>query len=122
MSELSIRTREVIVPTELLADHMNKISIPARWKFVDAFPPKRNGKADQKHGFDHDDGKFQMRRDVAAHTFMIGYGLTAAAKTNEDVDEERRPADKERGHEPMAELQNVIDLQSVLGKIRRLTE
>ena len=48
--------------------------------------------------------------------------MTAAVKTNQDINEVDRPPDKERAHEPMAELNDVIDLKAVLGSIRRHTE
>ena len=69
-----------------------------------------------------DDGKFQMRGDPALHAFMIGHGMAAAAEADQDVNEIDRPANKERAHEPMAELDDVIDLKAVLGSIRRQTE
>ena len=45
--------------------------------------------------------------------------MPALAEAQEHVNEESRPTDKERGHEPMAELNNVIDLVAMLGSIRR---
>jgi len=53
---------------------------------------------------------------------MIGLGMAAFAKTNQDVNEKQRPANEERAHEPVAELKDVIDLISVLGRVRGLTE
>src|SRR6476620_3227625 len=48
--------------------------------------------------------------------------MAAAVKTEQNINEVDRPPDKERAHEPMAELNDVIDLKSVLGSIRRLAE
>ena len=60
------------VPVELLTDGVNKNRIFVARKFIHAFGPKRNSKADEQNGFDQHDGKFQMRGDAALHAFMIG--------------------------------------------------
>src|SRR5215469_1187228 len=63
-----------------------------------------------------------MCRNAAGHTFMVSDGITALSKTNENVNEIGQPTDKKRAHEPMAELNDVIDLVAVFRNIRRLTQ
>ena len=48
--------------------------------------------------------------------------MTTFAETNEHKNKIGGPPDEERAHEPMAELDDVIDLVAVLGSVRRLTE
>ena len=72
---------------------------------------ERDGEADQEHGLDQNDRKFQVSRDAAGYTFMVCHWVAAFPKTPEDKKEKRRPAEEERAHEPMTELDDVIDLQ-----------
>ena len=66
------------IPIELLTDGVNKDRVLVSGKFVHAFRPKRHSKADEQDRFDQDDGKLQMRRDAAFHTFSRrGYRDTA---------------------------------------------
>jgi len=39
--------------------------------------------------------------------------LAAFPETNQDKNEERRPTNKKRGHEPVTKLEDVIDLISM---------
>ena len=48
--------------------------------------------------------------------------MAALMKANQNVNEKNRPADEKKRHEPMAELEDVIDLKAVLGSIRLLAE
>src|ERR1700682_3491935 len=63
-----------------------------------------------------------MRGNSATHTFVIGGGWPAFAKTQQDVSKIGRPPDEERAHEPVTELENVIDSKAVLGSVGRLAE
>ena len=63
-----------------------------------------------------------MGGNATAHAFVIGLGMTALVKTDDDINEVSGPADEERAHEPVTELEDVIDLVAVLGGVRRLTE
>ena len=53
---------------------------------------------------------------------MIGGGMAAFSETDQNENEESRPADKKSAHEPMAELEDVVDLVAVLGRVRWLPE
>src|SRR6266568_726061 len=53
---------------------------------------------------------------------MIGGGMAAFSETDQNENEESRPADKKCAHEPMAELEDVVDLVAVLGRVRWLPE
>ena len=53
---------------------------------------------------------------------MIGDRMTAATESDQYEDEIAEPSEKQRGHEPMAELEDMIDLVAMLGSVRRLTE
>src|SRR3982750_2144798 len=63
-----------------------------------------------------------MGRDTALHPFVISNGMISAAEANQDVDEINRPSDEQRRHEPMAELDDVIDLKPVLRSVGWLTQ
>ena len=53
------------IPVKLLANGVDQDRILVFGKLIHSFRPKRNGEADQQHGFDQDDGKFQMSGDAA---------------------------------------------------------
>ena len=53
---------------------------------------------------------------------MIGGGMAAFSETDQNENEESRPPDKKCAHEPMAELEDVVDLVAVLGRVRWLPE
>jgi hypothetical protein len=63
-----------------------------------------------------------MRRDAAPDTLMIGNRMPPFPKANENKNKKRRPAQEKRAHEPVAELDDVVDLVSVGGSVWRLTE
>jgi hypothetical protein len=48
--------------------------------------------------------------------------MPASPEANQNENKERRPAEKKRSHEPMAELKDVVDLIPVGGSVRRLAE
>ena len=110
------------IPIELLTDGVNKDRVLVSGKFVHAFRPKRHSKADEQDRFDQDDGKLQMRRDAAFHTLMVGLTMPTLVKANENKNEIGRPPNKERAHEPVTKLDDVIDLVAVLRSIHRLAE
>src|SRR5207237_7219890 len=109
-------------PAELLASNVNEDRVFARRKLVHAFRPEWNREAEQQNGFDQNHAKFQMRGDAAFNTGVICDGTTAFAEANQNEKEERRPAEKERANEPVAKLDDVIDLVSVGRGILRITE
>src|SRR5947209_19608784 len=110
------------VPVELLPGDVDKDRIFALGKLIHALRPKRNGKADEQDCFDQHDSEFEMGRDAALHTNMVRDRMAAAAKTDEHVNNKSGPANEKRRHEPVRELQNVVDLVTVLGSVWRLTE
>ena len=63
-----------------------------------------------------------MSGNAACHTLVIGHGMAATVITKQNIQEKDQPSDEERAHEPMAKLQDVIDLIAVFGGIRRLAE
>jgi hypothetical protein len=63
-----------------------------------------------------------MGGNAARYTIVIGHRMAAVVITKEHVNKESKPADEERTHEPMAKLDDVIDLVAVFGSIRRQTE
>jgi len=63
-----------------------------------------------------------MRRDMAAHTAMIGNRLATLPKPNQDVNKKRRPPDEQRRHEPVTKLKDMIDLITMGGSVGRLTQ
>ena len=107
------------IPVKLLADRVDENRVLGLGKLIHPLGPKRNRKPDEQHGLDEDDGKFQVRRDATLDAFVVGDRMFAFAETQQDINEKDRPAEKERAHEPVAELDDVIDLVAVLGSIRR---
>ena len=53
---------------------------------------------------------------------MIGLRLPAFAEANQDKNKKGRPTKKKRAHEPVRELDDMIDLEAMLGSVRRLAE
>src|ERR1041385_1139930 len=60
-----------------------------------------------------------MRRDAASHAFVTRLGVAFFSKKPEHEKEKGRPPEEERAHKPMAELNDVINLITMLGCIRR---
>ena len=110
------------IPVKLLANGVDQNCIGRVGKLIDPLCPQRDGESHQQHRFDQHDGKLQVRRDPACHPFVISDWITAAPKTNQDVNKKRRPPNKKSGHEPMAKLQNVINLVAVFRGVWRLAE
>ena len=81
-----------------------------------------NGESKQEDRFDQYDREFEMVGDRRFDSFVVGHRMTAPAKPEQDKSEIGHPTDKKRAHEPMAELEDMIDLESVLGGIGRLAE
>src|SRR5262245_34273593 len=63
-----------------------------------------------------------MRRDMAAHTGMIGIWLAALSKPNQHVNKKRRPPEEQRRHEPVTKLNDMIDLVAVGRSVWRLPQ
>src|SRR5207237_792281 len=63
-----------------------------------------------------------MSGNAAGHTFVIGHGMAATVIAKEHINKKNKPTDEERAHEPMAKLQDVIDLIAVFGGVRGLAE
>src|SRR4051794_38501427 len=105
------------IPIELLADGMNEDRILVFRKLVDPLRPERDGETDEEDCFNQNDRKLEMGGNSALHALVVGDGMAASAKTKQHVNKERRPAHKERPHEPMRELDDVIDLVAMLGSI-----
>jgi len=53
---------------------------------------------------------------------MIGLAMATFVKTYQHENEVGGPPDEERAHEPMTELDDVIDLEAVVRGVHRLTE
>jgi len=53
---------------------------------------------------------------------VISSRMPASPEANQNENKERRPAEKQRAHEPMAELEDVVDLVSVRGSVRGLAQ
>src|ERR1041385_4194752 len=121
-AKLAIRSRQMKVPVELLTDGMNKDRIFGRRKFVHALGPQWNREAEQQNRLDQNDRELEVRRYSTPHAGMIGRGMTAFAKADQNENKKKRPTNEERAHKPMGKLENMIDLIAVLGRIRRLTK
>ena len=109
-------------PIKLLPNSVDQDSVPSVWKLIDALGPQRHGKANQQDGFNQNNREFQVRGNSAGYTIVIGHGMATAMITNEALQKKGYPTDKERAHEPMAKLDDVIDLVAVLGRVGRHTE
>src|ERR1700692_1998223 len=112
----------MIIETELLCDDVNKQRVFAWRKLIHASCPKRNSKPEEKHGLNQHNRKFQMRRYWAAHPGMISNGLPCFPEPDQHENKKRGPANKQRAHEPVTKLDDVVDLISMRGGVRRLPE
>src|SRR5436309_2267631 len=107
------------IPVELLPDGVNENRILVVRKVIHSGRPEGDRESEEQDGFNQNDRKFQMSRNAALHAFVIRDRISAFPETQEHVNEEDRPADEKRTHEPMAELDDVIDLETMLRSIRR---
>src|SRR5438270_6935014 len=110
------------IPVKLLPDGVDEHRVFRLGEVVDVFAPERNREADEQHNVDENNGKLEVSRNRARDALVVRAWIATLVKTNQDVGEKREPADEERGHEPMRELDDVIDLVAMLGSVRRLTE
>jgi hypothetical protein len=101
------------IPAKLLTSNVDDKRFFAWWKLIHAFCPKRNRESEEKHRFDQDNGEFQMRRDAACDTSVICDGTATFSEANQDENKKRRPTKEERAHEPVAKLEDMIDLISM---------
>jgi hypothetical protein len=63
-----------------------------------------------------------MRRDAAPDTLVIGNRMPPFPKANENKNKKCRPTQEKRAHEPVAELDDVVDLVAVGGSVWRLAK
>ena len=63
-----------------------------------------------------------MRRDAACDTSVICDGTATFPEANQHENKKRRPTKEERAHEPVAKLEDMIDLIAVRGGVRRLAQ
>src|SRR5205807_10589106 len=103
-------------------DHMDKQRVFARRKLIHTLRPKWNRETEEQHRLDQDDRKLQMRRDTAPHTQRIRPRLPTFPESDQHVNKIRRPSNKKTRHEPVTKLEDVIDLISVRGGVRRLSQ
>src|ERR1700704_637821 len=122
VTKFSVRSRQMKAPIELLANGVHENCILRFRKLIHAFGPQRDGKTDEENGFDQDDRKLEVRRDSTLNSLIIGFGMAAFAESNQNKSKIGGPADEKRTHEPVAEFDDVIDLISVLGCVRRHSE
>src|SRR5438309_11414035 len=97
-------------PVKLLPDRMDKDGIAGFGKLIHALGPQRHCEANEEHGFNQDHGEFQMGGNTACYAFVIGHGVTATVITHEAIQKKGYQTDKERAHEPMANLDDESDL------------
>src|SRR5438309_1635180 len=109
-------------PVKLLPDRMDNDGIAGFGKLIHALGPQRHSEANEEHGFNQDHREFQMGGNAARYTFVIGHGMAAAVITKEHINKESKPTDEEGAHEPMAKLDDMIDLIAVLGRVRGYTQ
>src|SRR5437588_63881 len=110
------------IPVKLLANGVDQDRVGGVGKLIDPLCPERDSESHQQHRFDEHDRKLQVRRDSARDPFVVSDRITTAPKTNQDINKKCRPPNKKSGHEPMAKLQNVINLVAVFRGVWRLAE
>jgi len=54
-----------------------------------------------------------MRRDGASYAMVIRSRLPPFPKANQDKNKKCRPTEKKRAHEPVAKLEDMVDLISM---------
>ena len=72
----------MIIKAELLGDNVDNQRLLARGKLIDALSPQGDCESQKQHGFNQDNGKFQVRRNGARHAEMIRIGLSPFSETN----------------------------------------
>jgi hypothetical protein len=53
---------------------------------------------------------------------VVGNRLSPFPKPNQDENKKRGPTNKQRAHEPVTKLEDVVDLVSMRGGVRRLPD
>ena len=109
-AECAVGAWEMKVPAELLADGMDQDGALFIWNVIDPVRPERNGESNQKKGVDQHDRKLEVRRNAAGDAFVTRDRIALLPKSKEDENEKDPPSNKESAHEPMAELDDMIDL------------
>src|SRR5436190_7318722 len=112
-AKLSVWPRQLKIPAKLLANDVDNERFLARRKLIHTLCPKRNRKSKQEYGLDQDNREFQMRRDAAPHTVVIRGRVPPFPEANQDKNKKRRPTEKKRAHEPVAKLEDMVDLISM---------
>ena len=112
-AKLSVRPRQLKIPAKLLANDVDDERFLAWRKLIHLLCPERNRKSKQEYGLDQDNREFQMRRDGAPYTMVIRSRLPPFPEANQDKNKKRRPTEKKRTHEPVAKLEDMVDLISM---------
>ena len=123
-AENAVCSGVVEIPRKLLADGADAHGIGLGWKLVagHAFAPKREAETEEEHGLDEHDAEFEVGGGFALHAVVVGFRVPRFVKAEDGVKEIADPANEKEGHEPVAELEQVIDGAAVLGGIRQDSE
>ena len=111
----------VVGPAELPADDAgaDRIEVLHFLPAIGALGPEWEGEAEEEDGFDDDHADFEVGREVAFDAVVGGLGVVAVPEAHDAVEEEERPTDEEREHEPVDHIDHVVDLSSVGGEVFR---
>ena len=102
-AKLAVRPGHMKVPVELLANGMDDDRILVFRKLVYPFCPERNGEANEENGFNEDHREFEVGRDAAFDSFVIGHRMPALAEPHEDY---TKKADQPTKSAPMNQWLN----------------
>ena len=120
-SELPIHSRVVIGPSKLVSDHPYP-----HWilnldvlKPVRSFRPQGEGETKQEHRLKNSHPDLKMRGHMILHPMVGSLRTTALPELPAGQQEESGPAHKERKHEPVHQVDQVIHATSMLGVVLR---
>ncbi len=121
-AERPVRPGIVDVPGELLGGDPNDQRLALRRHAVDARRPERDREREQENRFDHGDANLRIARSVRLDAGVVRHRVARSAEAEQDVGEERSPADEQDQHEHVHPADQAVDLRAVSRGERRESE
>ena len=114
----------MILKAKLIANYPypDRIGFLDLVKLIGPLPPKWESKTEKENGFDNHNPDFQVRRNVTCDPVVARFGIFRCPKFPATNKEKERPTDKECSHKPVNDINQVIDIATVLGEIFRNSE
>ena len=121
--EFSVQSRIVVVPTELISNHPdpNWILRLDILETVCSLRPERKGKTEKQNRLKNRHPNLKVSRDVVLHSVVGSLGVSLPPESPAREQEKPRPPYKEREHEPVNKIDQVVHTSSMFRKIFRDT-